>query len=725
MGYQLSEEEFGSIFAPSPSTPPRIEPTPSLRQEPPAPSTPVPSLRQGRPATPSFRQGESSAVTDRILDNVMHIESGGNPNAFNKNTGARGLFQFTPITMKQFQKMGLTVDPSDPESARAGARALLEMYVGEAGGDMRAALARFGGFSKKDPSGYVDRALGPPLRPSPDPDTTVPTTEAAPTESHPGMTSLFGKGHVPELAKNFPGADPAAAFVAGGMHGWLEPVSAIGQLVGTVPGLERVGERSTQMEREHIEAMRPAKEAYPELTGIGEMAGTLANPMLKLAGKARDATTAAKIGQAEQRVSPGVMSTAYQMGKEGALSNALFTPVLKDDESMAVQKFGQAVEGGLFGTIGGSAFKLLGRAGAFLGPEVLAPRLKQHVDVLRTAGVPMDAAQFTQKPELLRVRAAWFDNPATAGAAQEAIDVQRREFTRAASRTMGADTDIINAHVLSSVRDRLGRNYERLQETYGAKIDKNTLADIRDIQAAAMRTMNNSNYSTFKKLIDDGILDKMTYNSGKWVDGLDGKQLKQIQTDLGRLKNDPKFAEYANDLSELLNTAHGKNITNAADKLLLKQTNQQWGNYKALEAIAPRDPMGQVSPSQLYSYIAGRGRKFLYYRDKDDLSELAQAGKAILDQKLPNSGTTARWVMQHPYLSYPATEALKRSQKKYGGLEYDEPLRSPTKDMAAYLLSKGDELIPRPGIVSQVGARNWLEAQNEEYRQSQAPERLR
>jgi len=38
------------------------------------------------------------------LDAVQYIESGNNPNAYNKITHARGLFQITPICLKDYNK---------------------------------------------------------------------------------------------------------------------------------------------------------------------------------------------------------------------------------------------------------------------------------------------------------------------------------------------------------------------------------------------------------------------------------------------------------------------------------------------------------------------------------------------------------------------------------------------------------------------------------------------
>lgn len=51
-----------------------------------------------------------------LLNSVMMQESKGNPNAVNKTSGAKGLFQFMPATAKQYG-----VDPMNPNSSAMGA----------------------------------------------------------------------------------------------------------------------------------------------------------------------------------------------------------------------------------------------------------------------------------------------------------------------------------------------------------------------------------------------------------------------------------------------------------------------------------------------------------------------------------------------------------------------------------------------------------------------------
>jgi hypothetical protein len=67
---------------------------------------------------------------------------------------------------------------------------------------------------------------------------------------------------------------------------------------------------------------------------------------------------------------------------------------------------------------------------------------------------------------------------------------------------------------------------------------------------------------------------------------------------------------------------------------------------KKIEDIALKDPEGNVSPSLLYNSLTTKGKRYAFYQDDPQLAKLAAAGKIILPEKLPNSGTAARLISQ-------------------------------------------------------------------------------
>jgi hypothetical protein len=80
----------------------------------------------------------------RLLDAIADIESGGNPNAVNKKTGAAGMYGIMPANAKTFG-----IDPTDPVASRAVAQRIYEQFYGKYH-DTSKALAAYNGDTHID-----------------------------------------------------------------------------------------------------------------------------------------------------------------------------------------------------------------------------------------------------------------------------------------------------------------------------------------------------------------------------------------------------------------------------------------------------------------------------------------------------------------------------------------------------------------------------------------------
>jgi hypothetical protein len=98
-----------------------------------------------------------TVVTDQLLDAVKAVESGGNPRAVNPQSGAMGAYQFMPGTVKALQNQGVKFDPFNEPQAREAARGYLQTLLDKNDGNVDKALAQYGGFVTKDPSGYISK----------------------------------------------------------------------------------------------------------------------------------------------------------------------------------------------------------------------------------------------------------------------------------------------------------------------------------------------------------------------------------------------------------------------------------------------------------------------------------------------------------------------------------------------------------------------------------------
>jgi len=158
-----------------------------------APSTPTPST-PGR-----------SVVTDQLLDSLKKVESDKDPFALNKQSKAMGAYQFMPETVQMLHKQGIEFNPFNEKQAREAARTYLGQLVDRNKGDVDKALAQYGGFITKDPSGYVNKVKqGQAAAPS-----TTSTAPAAPAQTSADPLEAFLSGKPATAPSQAAPAQPA------------------------------------------------------------------------------------------------------------------------------------------------------------------------------------------------------------------------------------------------------------------------------------------------------------------------------------------------------------------------------------------------------------------------------------------------------------------------------------------------------------------------------------
>ena len=115
----------------------------------------------GKPPAPAaFDPNKSYGTPAKLLDNLQRTENNtGNPAAVNPTSGAMGNYQFLPSTVAMLKKQGVSFDPNDPAQSRAAADYYISQLTAQNGGDYSKAIAQYGGFKTKDPSGYLAKVL--------------------------------------------------------------------------------------------------------------------------------------------------------------------------------------------------------------------------------------------------------------------------------------------------------------------------------------------------------------------------------------------------------------------------------------------------------------------------------------------------------------------------------------------------------------------------------------
>jgi hypothetical protein len=399
-------------------------------------------------------------------------------------------------------------------------------------------------------------------------------------------------------------------------------------------------------------------------TTAGDITGALINPVNKLVPFGGPAQT--------------LTGALFKGAGQGAIANVLTTPVTDENKPYLTEKVKQAITGG---AVGGVAGGLIKGATSLAQPiaNQLTPVGKEAVETLRKAGVPVDVAQATGSAFLNRTKAALQDNPFTAGKEEAFASTQRTAYNKAIARTMGEDATAITPDVISNAKNRLGDIYDNLFDKHGSKITGQVYKDLAALRDDAMITLPANESAVIKGLVDD-ILNKASANRSS----LTGDQYQAFKRVLDRMSGqNTNTAGFAQDMKDVLLSGLKNSIKNPEDIALLKTTNKQYGNMKKIEDVVLKNIEGDVSPSLLSNSLATKSKRNAIYAEDSELADLARAGKAVLEQKLPNSGTVSRFLAQNPLVA--ATKAAY-------GKGAQMVMQNPTT--AAYL-EKG----VRPGMV--------------------------
>ena len=289
---------------------------------------------------------------------------------------------------------------------------------------------------------------------------------------------------------------------------------------------------------------------------------------------------------------------------------------------------------------GQAAFNAVGRVAQPIR-KAMTPAAQRSVKTLENAGVPLDAAQMTGSPVLQRVRSLLTDNPVTVGGQQQFAQAQKTAFNRAVLEKVGAASDVADEATM-------GAAYSRISQTFNDVLDRTS---IRFSSAANNRAQ--TIIARSKRVLGDDpripniiaqIQDYAATNGGK----LDGRFYQTIRGDLGALERVKDISPIARELRESLDDAF-QQAAKPGDAAALQEARRQWRNMRIVENAV--DSEGNISPAKLANQFGIKRNRYAGVYGKGDrsileLAQLAKAGKNVIPDKLPNSGTTARSLMQ-------------------------------------------------------------------------------
>lgn len=436
------------------------------------------------------------------------------------------------------------------------------------------------------------------------------------------------------------GYEGLQSFAMGAGKNISQGIAGAQQLLGKGIGLvaPETGAAIAKHAEEQAKLTQAAAEPYeqrnPVASTAGEITGAIVSPVNKLVPG---------FGGPAQSITGTIAKGAGQ----GAVANALTTPVTDENKAFLTEKLKQAFTGGVAGGVAGG---VLGAATNLAEPvkNQLGKIGIDAVETLRKAGVPIDVAQATGSTFLNRTKAALHDNPFTAGKEEAFAATQKAAYNKAIAKTMGEDATAITPDVIQAAKTRLGQNYDDIASRNNIRMDTDLKDGLGEVKDVAKNVLTKEQFSP----IDRVIKNIETMSKGEGITAKQYQSIKRVLDDISG-QNSPASV-YARELKETLLdglSRTAKATGNEADVKLLKETNKQYSNMKKIEDVVLKDPNGNISPSLLSNSLATKGKRYSIYQDDPELANLARAGKLVLEQKVPNSGTTARFLAQHPLIA--------------------------------------------------------------------------
>ena len=226
------------------------------------------------------------------------------------------------------------------------------------------------------------------------------------------------------------------------------------------------------------------------------------------------------------------------------------------------------------------------------------------------------------------------------------------EFNRAALnravKPIGEKVNDIGRSGIDEVSERLGAAYDQLLPKLTFKADPKFTAELAQVRQMA-NSLPQQQAQQFEKVLREQVIGKMTRQGM-----MSGEQLKQVESQLGRLAKgyagDANFdnRQLGDAIAEIQRSIRQTLVrSNPTEAKRLNDINTGYANYARLRDAASRQGAleGEFTPAQLAAAVragdksVGKGN---YAKGKALMQDLTDAGKNVLMQKYPDSGTIGR-----------------------------------------------------------------------------------
>lgn len=489
----------------------------------------------------------------------------------------------------------------------------------------------------------------------------VQTKAAAPVQDVDAEIDAF-LGQSSAQAKQDPKPKPKegsaiTAFGAGVGAGVGQAVLGLQNLVGKgaeALGAERVGQwlqEDSRQGRAKLKGEMAEYEAHsPTSSAVGEVGGNIAAtlPVGGLLGKGVQTLgsalgVGAKVAPVAQALTTGGTGAGLGLGARvagGAGTGAVTGAILDSDNIPESMTLGAAL-GGAFPVAMRGVQRVINPNAAnnealqLLRKEGVRPTLGQSLGGLANRA----EEKLTSVPVL---------GDAIRSSRNKAVEQFNKAALNRALKPIGESVDKIGREGIDEVASKLGQAYDDLVPKLQFMAD-----DVFDVDLQRLVSMADGlepkEAARFTKLVQEKVVGKLSK-----AGGMTGETFKQVEADLGKLAKTFTGSPMASDkllgnaVMELQDTLRRTlERSNPQQAKQLKAINEGYANYvrlrQAAGVVGAED--GIFTPGQLTNAVkasdksAGKGN---FARGKAKLQDLSDAGKIVLGNKVPDSGTAER-----------------------------------------------------------------------------------
>lgn len=296
------------------------------------------------------------------------------------------------------------------------------------------------------------------------------------------------------------------------------------------------------------------------------------------------------------------------------------------------------------GPIASAVTKGLGLPGTQALTAARAPQAATPAaQTLETAGVPLDRAQRQGGRFYQLLRSAVKDHPFSSQGFVNFAAKQQKAFNRAVLRSIGVNSDEATQEVMAVARKQIGQVFDDVGKQ-GAVFDDALQSQLAQVVDSARRTVVDSEIKPLLTNVDD-ILSAVD-DAGR----IGGDKFIKIRSNLSELSRGAgALGQRAKDAEEALLSALER--SHPGQRAILREAIDKYRNLKIIEPAIAKGTTADISPLRLSNAVGStRNRAMSVYGRGGDqgLVSLAKAGREVLPEVLPQSGTVPRGMMQAP-----------------------------------------------------------------------------